>query len=760
MKKYLYLILSILSVLIVSCTSENNKKNEMDSRVEEILKKMTLKEKVGQMSQIDIATFVKRVDPKGPFYGPNAEPQTLDKDSLQKYIVEYGIGSMFNIGGHGYTVQEWYAFIKEIQDYAAKTRLKIPILYGVDAMHGASLTVGATLFPQQLGMASTCNPSLMETVGEITAYEMRASNVALHFGPSLDLGKHPLWSRLYETFGEDVYLASKMGVSAVDGMEGRDNNISDKTKITTNIKHFVGYSFPLSGKDRTQAWIPNHFVREYFLPTFAEAIKAGAHTIILNSGEINGIPMHANKYWLTDVLRGELGFKGVLLSDWRDVEKLQYLHHVAPTYKEAIKMAIDAGIDMNMVPYDNTYMDLLMELVNEGKISEERINTSVRRILKLKIELGLFEHPYRDIEEYPDFGSEKFKKVAKQSALESMILLKNSGNILPLAKHVKVLVTGPAANTMQALNGGWTYSWQGNAADRYAGDKNTILEAIINKMDGGDVSYVEGAGFQDIKDIDNAIRQAKRADYIILCLGEEPYAETPGYIDDIYLPDAQAELAKAMAATGKPVILLLSEGRPRLISKFEDKMAGIILSFCPGNEGGDAFADVLFGDYNPGGKLPVTYPKYPNNLINYDCKYSDMPDHNFGYELGYNPQFPFGYGLSYTTFEYTNLKIANDTINRGDTITISVDIKNTGSTAGQEVVQVYIRDLYAHITPPIRRLRAFEKISLNPLEQKTVSFAIKTDALKYVGLDEKWTIEEGEFEVYVNKLKGSFYLKK
>ena len=456
-------------IVIIFFTSSNNqhKKDDLDKKAENILQQMTLKEKVGQMSQIDIATFNKRVDPKGPFYGTALEPQILDKDSLQKYIVEYGIGSMFNIGGHGYTIQEWYEFIKEIQDYAAKTRLKIPVLYGVDAMHGASLTIGATLFPQQLGMASTWDTALMEKAGEITAYEMRASNVALHFGPSLDLGKHPLWSRLYETFGEDVFLARKMGVSAVEGMEGKDNNISDKTKITTNIKHYVGYSFPLSGKDRTQAWIPDYFVREYFLPPFAEAIKAGAHTVILNSGEINGIPMHANKYWLTDVLRCELGFKGVLLSDWRDIEKLEYLHHVAPTYKEAIRMAIDAGIDMNMVPYNNTYMDLLMELVNEGTISEERINTSVR-----------------DIKEYPDFGSEKFRQVAKQSALESMILLKNSDNILPLAKHVKVLVTGPAANTMQALNGGWTYSWQGNAADKYAGDKNTIMEAILNKIEG------------------------------------------------------------------------------------------------------------------------------------------------------------------------------------------------------------------------------------------------------------------------------------
>jgi beta-glucosidase len=737
-----------------------NSPGGIEGKVDALLKKMTLKEKVGQMAQIDIATFIVRTDPDGPMWKPQAEPHALSRDSLQKYVVDYGISSIFNIGVHGYTPQQWYEFLKEIQDYAVnKTRLGIPVMYGIDAVHGASLTVGATLFPQQLGMGSTWNPELVEKAGEITAYEMRASNVPLNFGPSLDLGKHPLWSRLNETYGEDVLLSKMMAKRAVDGMEGIDSDISDKTKIATGIKHYIAYGFPLTGKDRTSAWMPEHYVREYFLPQFVKCINAGAHTIVLSSGEINGIPVHCSKYWLTDVLRNELGFKGVLLSDWRDVEKLNYVHHVAPTYKEAIRMAIEAGIDLNMVPYDNPYMDLLIGLVEEGSVSEARIDESVRRILKLKYELGLFEQPFRNPKEYPDFGSEKFRRTALQSALESIILLKNTDAVLPIPKSSKVLVAGPAAATMQALNGGWTYSWQGVAADRFAAEKNTILEAVQSKIGADRVKYVEGSDFYATKDLDKSIEAAQNVDCIVLCLGEPPYAETPGFIEDLYIPDAQTELAKAMAATGKPVILVLTEGRPRLINKFEDKMKAIVLSFLPGNEGGDAFADVIFGDYNPNGRLPVTYPRYPNDLMNYDHKMSDRVDHVWGYTLGYNPQYPFGFGLSYTTFAYTNLKVQKDTVNLNDPIVISVDVKNTGKIEGKEVVQLYIRDLFANLTPPCRRLRGFEKITLIPGEQRTVVFTLKAEDLKYVGLDNRWTIEEGDFEVFVDKLSGKFYLK-
>jgi beta-glucosidase len=762
MNKLIIIAGCILFCINVSAKEKSisEKEKEIDVKVLSLLKKMTLKEKVGQMAQIDIATFIKRVDLKGPFYGAQAEPHTLNKDSLQKYIVDYGLSSMFNIGNHGYTIEEWYEFMKTIQDYAVnKTRLGIPILYGIDAIHGAAMTVGSTVLPHQLGIASTWNPAIALKAGEITAYEMRASNCPLNFGPGLDLGKHPLWSRLDETFGEDVLLSSAMAKQEVDGQEGIENDISDKTKITTNLKHFIAYSFPFSGKDRTQAWIPEYYIREYFMPAFKECIDAGAHTVILNSGEINGIPMHSSKYWITDVLRGELGFKGVVMSDWRDIEKLWYFHHIASSYKEAVKIAIDAGIDLNMVPYDNQFMDLLIQLVNEGKITEARIDESVKRILKLKYELGLFEHPYRDPKEYPDFGSDKFRKDAKQSALQSVILLKNSGNVLPLPRNIKVLVTGPSANTMQALDGGWTYSWQGVLGDVYAKDKNTILKAVQNKIGADNVIYVKGADFNEAKEIEKAVIASKDADYIILCLGETPYAETPGYIEDLYISDAQSDLAKALISTGKPIILILSEGRPRLINKFEAGLKGILLSFLPGNEGGDAFADVLFGDYNPNGKLPVTYPKYPNDLMNYDYKYCDLPDHFYGYNA-YQPQYPFGFGLSYSTFVYSNLKVQKDTIHMNDKIVITVDIKNTGKLEGQEVVQLYIRDVFATLTPPMRRLRGFEKIALKPEEQKTVTFSLTVDNIKYVDVNNKWTTEEGDFEVYIEKQTSNFYLKK
>lgn len=761
MSKHLPILIFFFISLVLGCnTPDKQQKDETEWKVNDLLSKMTLKEKIGQMSQIDIATFLKRVDPKGYFYGPSIEPNILDADSLQKYIVEYGISSVFNIGKHGYTIHEWYDFIKVIQSYATdKTRFGIPIVYGVDAIHGASLTLGATIFPQQLGMASAWNPDLVEKAAEITAYEMRASNLLLNFGPSLDLGKHPVWSRLNESYGEDVLLLTRLALKAIDGMEGRENNISDFTKISTSIKHYVAYSFPISGKDRTPAWIPEYYVREYFLPPFVDGIKAGAHTMVLNSGELNGVPLHASKYWITHVLRNELGFEGVVISDWRDVEKLQYFYNVAPTYKEAILMAIDAGIDMNMVPYDNRFMDLLMELVQEGKISESRINQSVKRILRWKFKLGIFDNPYTDPLNYPDFGSDKFRQIALESARESIILLKNENEILPLKKNIRVFVTGPAANTMCALNGGWTYSWQGDAADIYASDKNTILEAIQQKIGEDKVTYCKGTDYNSVADINEAVKAAKKADFIILCLGEHPYAETPGYIEDLYLPDAQTELALAMIETGKPVILVLSEGRPRLISKFESQIKAVVLSFLPGNEGGDAFADVLFGDYNPNGKLPVTYPRYPNNLMNYDHKFSERADHNYSYDMGYNPQYPFGFGLSYTSFAYSNLRIGRDTIGMNDNIDISVDVQNTGKIGGKETVQLYIRDMYANLTPSYRRLRGFEKIALNPNEWQTVTFTLHVDDLKYVGENNQRTTEEGEFEVHIEHLSSKFFLK-
>ncbi len=755
----LLLIVTLLELPVFPQKTIKNSKTDLDTKVELLLKRMTLKEKVGQMAQIDIATFIRRVDPHGNFYGPQVEPNELVADSLQKYIVEYGIGSIFNIGSKGYTIEQWYHFITQIQEYAVKrTRLGIPILYGLDAIKGNSLTAGATVFPQPLGMACTWNPELVKKANEITAYEMRATNTLLNFGPNLDVGMHPLWSRLPETFGEDVYLCKVMGEAAVDGLEGENNDLSNFNKITSAIKHFVAYSFPVTGKDRTQAWIPELYVREYFLPPFEAAIKTGAHALVLNSAELNGEPIHASKYWITNVLRKELKFDGVILSDWRDIEKLYYQHHVATSYKEAIFLAIDAGIDMNMVPYDNRFMDLLIELVNEGKISEKRIDESVRRILKLKFELGLFDQPVRNYKDYPEFGGEKFRMIAKQAALESIVLLKNKNNTLPLNKNAKVLVVGPTANTMQSLNGGWTYSWQGVAADLFAQEKNTIFEAIQEKVGTERVAYSRGANFHQIDNLQDALDKAKNSDYIILCLGEEPYAETPGFIEDLYLPDAQTELAKTMASTGKPVILILAEGRPRLISKFEHLMDAVLVGFCPGNEGGDAFADIIFGDYNPSGKLCITYPRYPNDLMTYNYKDTDLPDHYYG-NNGHQPQYRFGYGLSYTTFKYSNLNTNKSVYSEKDTIEISVDVENTGNKVGQETVLLFSRDVIARIVPPLHRLRRFEKITLHPGEKKTVTFRLTINDLKYVGHDNQWTTEGGEFIFFIDKLSKNINIE-
>ena len=746
---------------LVSCRSVSDSGSSLiDQKVSLLLKKMTIKEKIGQMSQIDVSVLMQRKIPGGNFYGPYIEPNQLATDSLLKYIIDYGISSVFNIGPHGYTPQEWYGYLREIQDYAVnRTRLGIPVLYGVDAIHGASLTAGATLFPQQLAMASTWNPDLVEKAARVTAYEMRASNLPLTFSPSLDLGKNPVWSRLNETFGEDVLLTTTLSTRALKGLEGSKDSLSDRYKVVAGIKHYIAYSFPVTGKDRTPAWFPEHYVREYFLPPFTSCIRNGAHIVLLNSGELNGTPLHADKYWLKKVLRDETGFDGIIMSDWYDIEKLNFFHHVAATYEDAIVMAVEAGIDMVMVPLDNRFMDLMMKLVKEGKISESRIDESVRRILKLKYQLGLFEYPFRDPAEYPDFGSKKFRDLARQSALESVILLKNNENILPLDRNLKILVTGPAANTMSALNGGWTYSWQGNAADNYAADKNTILEAVRAKVGENNVLYERGSGFTGVVELEKAKAAARKADVIILCLGEPPYAETPGYIEDLYLPDAQADLAKAMASVGKPVILVLSEGRPRLISRFEAEMKAVLLSFLPGNEGGDAFASVIFGEYNPGGKLPVTYPRYPNDLMNYDHKYSERADHHYGNNMGYNPQYPFGYGLSYSDFTYSNLVLSEDTLTKNDTLRISVNIRNTGSYGGYEVVRLYTRDMYANLTPSFRKLKAFKKIFIIAGQQKTINFTIGIPDLMYMGKDNKWTTEEGDFELHVNDLSAKFYLK-
>jgi len=715
-------------------------------KADSLISIMSLEEKVGQMTQVTLA-----VVSKGPV-NHSEMPQQIDTNKLKEAVLQYHVGSILNVINHAYTRERWHEILQDIQKINKQNKINIPVLYGIDAIHGATYTLGATLFPQQIGQAATWNPLLVKKAAEITAYETRASGIPWVFSPVLGLGRQPAWPRLYETFGEDSYLVSVMGAAIVKGYEGE--NIADKYHVASCMKHYMGYSFPLSGKDRTPAWIPENYLREYFLPPFAAAVKAGSHTLMINSSSINGIPVHASHYILTDVLRKELHFKGLAVSDWEDIKNLYTKYQRVRSDKEAVKVAVMAGVDMSMVPFDFSFTKYLIELAKEGQVPMWRINQAVKRILLVKEELGLFNEYMYPKKDYPKFGSPDFKAMALKTARESITLLKNTGRVLPLRKKgIKVLVTGFGANSMATLNGGWTYTWQGTETDHFDNEKTTILKAIQNKIGKSNVFYTEGTFFNKPLHENTAVNLAKRADYIVLCLGEMPYAETPGNINDLYLPDNQARFALKLARTGKPVILVLTEGRLRLISKFADKMKGIVMAYLPGNMGGQAIADVLFGDVNPSGKLPITYPKYPNALENYDITYDQQKID------AYAPQFPFGFGLSYTTFKYSNLELNTDTLSENKTLVINVDVTNTGKIAGKEVVELFVGDMYASIIPPVKRLRGFRKIELQPGETKTVKFKLSKDDLSFINHDLKRVTEPGYFTISIHKLTTKFYLR-
>jgi beta-glucosidase len=718
----------------------------IDKKVNALVAKMTLDEKIGQMTQLTLDEVLQTTD------GTAVQPLQIDTAKLKVALLKYHVGSILNVSGGANSRELWFALISKIQEFAAKDRLKIPVIYGIDAMHGQNYTVGATLFPQEIGMAATFNPELARREGEITAYETRASYIPWNFSPVLDLGKNALWPRIYETFGEDPYLVKTMGAEVIKGYQG--NDISNKYKVASCLKHYLGYSFPLDGKDRTPAWIPDRYMREYFLPSFAEAVKSGAKSVMINSSEINGIPVHASKYILTDVLRGELKFTGIAVTDWQDIKYLHDRHHIAATQKDAVMIAINAGIDMSMVPYDYSFCKYLKELVNGHKVPMTRINESVKRILKVKYELGIFERPVGNPADYPKFGSPEFEAASLKAATESITLLKNTNNILPLKKDTKVLVTGPAANTMRSLDGGWSYTWQGDFSDKFASEKNTILKAIIQKIGKDNVDYHAGTTFTDAVDIDATIAAAKKADVIVLCLGEPSYAENPGNINDLNIPVVQTQLANELAKTGKPIVLVMGEGRPRIITEAESKSAATIMAYLSGNEGGNALADILFGDANPSGRLPFTYPRYPNALVNYYRK--NIENGNSDDAQGYNPLYEFGYGLSYTTFAYSNLHISKPTLSAGETLTISVDVKNTGTRVGKESVLLYISELYASVTPDTKRLRGFDKIELKPNESRTVTFKITPTDISFINDLSKRVTEAGEFKIQLGSQTQSF----
>lgn len=745
MRKIYITAASLLLLNVMSPAVQAQKKpvvSAIDAKVNALIAKMTLEEKVGQMTEVTSDVVSKT----------NVADHQLDADKLKEAIMKYHVGSILNVSGHAYSREHWYDVISTIQKAADQDRLKIPVIYGIDAIHGVTYTVGSTLFPQEIAVAATFNRDIAHKAGEITAYETRASYIPWNYSPVLDLGKSALWPRIYETFGEDPYLVKTMGAAIIKGYQG--NDVGDKYHVAACMKHYLGYSFPLSGKDRTPAWIPDRYMREYFLPSFAEAVKAGAKTLMINSGEINGVPVHASKYLLTDVLRGELHFDGIAVTDWRDIQYLHDRHHIAATQKDAVMIAVNAGVDMSMVPYDYTFFTYLVELVKEGKVSMARINEAVHRILKVKYELGLFERPVGNPADYPKFGSEEYRMASVQAANEAITLLKNNSNVLPLKKSMKVLVTGPTANTMRSLDGGWSYTWQGDESDKFAANKNTILEAIQQKIGKNNVSYEAGAAFDSLQNIDEAVNAAKKADVVVLCLGELSYTENVGNIEDLNLPPAQIQLAQALAKTGKPVILVLAEGRPRIVTDAEKLSAATLMAYLPGNEGGDAIASILFGDVNPSGKLPITYPRFPNALNNYYRK--NLENGNPDDKHGYNPLYEFGTGLSYTTFSYNNLHISKPELKDNETLTVTVDVKNTGQVEGKESVLLYTSQQYASIAPDTKRLRAYDKISLKPGETKTVSFKITPKDLAFVNDISKTVTEAGEFKIMVGDQTQSF----
>jgi beta-glucosidase len=716
--------------------------SKFSEAVDKLLAQMTLKEKVGQMTQLEIGMIS-----DGMGQGIHINPE-----KLHRAVGEYAVGSILNVNDEALPSRQWQDIIRAIQDEAKKTRLKIPVIYGIDSIHGANYVADATLFPQPLAMAATWNPELMLRGSQISAAETRKAGIPWVFSPVLDAGRQPLWARLWETLGEDTYLARVMGVATVRGYEGSD--LSSATSVSASLKHYVGYSFPTTGGDRSPALIPENTLREYFLPTFAAALQAGAHTVMVNSSEVNGIPGHANHYLLTDVLRGELGLQGFVVSDWMDIKKLVGVHHIAANEKEATRIAVMAGIDMSMVPSDYSFSNLLLALAQEGKVPVSRIDEAVRRILTVKFQLGLFDDPLRGMESKTIEGSDEARAVSLRAARESITLLKNQAHVLPLPKKAHVLVTGPDADSLIPLNNGWTYTWQGDRASLYPKNRPTILKAIQEKLGTGDVEYVPGTTYDKEVDIAKAADAARGADALVVSLGEWAYAETPGNIVDLSLPSVQLELVHRVAGAGKPIILVLTEGRPRLIQTVADSASAIVMAYNPGNEGGQAIADVLFGDVNPSGKLPVTYPRWPNELFTYDHKRFEGEDSPEGRRLD-TPQFEFGFGLSYTNFSYSDLRVTSAKNTANAPIEVEVTVKNTGDREGQEVVQLYVSQRVASVTPPIKRLKRFAKISLQPGEQRRISFELTADDLSFIGPENKRITEPGLFDVMVGGLTQS-----
>ena len=726
---------------------------KLEKKVEETLARMTLEEKIGQMTELAIDLICHR--------GPDGK-LVYHPGMLDSIIGKYKVGSILNAPQHSLTPQEWNEVIGKIQE-ASMRETGIPCIYGLDQNHGATYSTGSTMFPQNIAVAATFNRGIAEEAASITAYETKASACPWTYSPTVDLVRVATWPRVWENFGEDPYLSGEMGAAQVRGFQGTNPNRIGKDKIATSVKHYMAYSMPFSGKDRTPAYVSEADLREKHFEPYRKCIEAGALTVMVNSASVNGLPTHINKRLLTDWLKNELQWDGMIVTDWADINNLFQRERVAKDKKDAIRLAINAGIDMTMDPYNVDFCFLLKELVNEGKVSMDRIDDAVRRILRLKYRLNLFKEPNTGGKDYKEFGSAENAEKALRSAEQTEILLKNVNNLLPLAKGKKILVTGPNANTMRALNGGWTYTWQGNNADALYEPYNTIYEALCNKYGKENVTLKEGVTYnergqyweENAPDYASAVAAAADADVIVACIGENSYTETPGNLDDLWLSANQRQLVKELAKTGKPIILVLNEGRPRLITDIEPLAGAIVNVLLPGNYGGDALANLMAGDANFSAKMPYTYPREINALSNYDYKVSEevgTMEGAYNYDAKVSLLWPFGYGLSYTTYGYSNLRVDRDRFTADDTITVSVDVTNTGKVAGMEPVLLYSSDLVASLVPDNKRLRDFTKISLNPGETKTVTFKLPGNSMAFVGHDGKWILEEGAFELKVANL--------
>ncbi|MBQ8812607.1 MAG: glycoside hydrolase family 3 C-terminal domain-containing protein [Bacteroidales bacterium] len=751
MKLNRLIMLAAAVAALASCNSAQRvapaipQDKEIEAKVEKILKGMTLEEKVGQMTQLNATAVANGID---------------ITEFGEKAIREYKIGSVLNTPGDiAQTREKYNQFIVELNRISMET-MGIPCLYGLDHIHGVTYVAGGTLFPQEINIAASFNRQHAYNMGKVTAYESRAANVPWTFSPTMDLGRNPEWPRMWESFGEDTYVNAEMAVAEVKGMQGDDPNHVGMYNIAACAKHFMGYGVPVTGQDRTPSSIAASELREKHFEPFKEAMQAGALTIMVNSGSNNGIPFHCNTELLTKWVKEELNWDGMIVTDWADIVNLHTRERVASTMKEAVKLAINAGIDMSMVPYDCQFAIDLKELVEEGEVPMSRVDDAVRRILRLKFRLGLFDMPDTGLENYPEFGGEEHAKLSYDAAVESEVLLKNNG-ILPLRKDVKILVTGPNANSMRTLNGGWSYTWQGHGASipEFTERFNTIYEAISLKFE--NVTYVPGVEydltgtnwkFDEATSIKEAVAAARRAEVIIACIGENTYCETPGNDVDLNLSKNQKDLVNALAATGRPIILILNEGRPRIINDIEPLASAVVDVLLPGNYGGDALAALLIGEENFSAKLPFTYPKYTNKFGVYDYKPAENQTTmagSYNYNAVMDVQWPFGHGLSYTKFVYSNMTVSHSEFTADDVLKVTVDVTNSGNIAGKESVLLFSSDIYAGSTPDVRRLRAFDKIELAPGETKTVELELSAKDLAYVNYYGKWTIEAGDFALSI-----------